>query len=676
MGEWGYFSTPKFNKKNLKMEPVPFHYSKLKGMVLAMLNINEIRVESGKPNGPRAVMLSPMMAQWDQGAFCQPLLDWLAAAGYSVAVYDTVGLCKGTKDLQEATAMWADFLREHEPKIDLLIGQAYGGAIAQHLLADELAYVPAFVGISAPTYCDAKLRNSLNEVLIELTEVSAEAGLKKLLWRIRPDTDNTIPEVEGVAPQGTVERLATGLQQLQAADARSIIANYRGKALWLYGSQSRLVSTINIVPAPARKDHQSVMLPECGMHPFRDVPDAALRSLEKFLHEDTLKKKVLVLPGDGVGAEVCHAALPVFNLLNLPVTLEIGQIGWECWRNGAEPIPAETWQKITDADAVLLGAITSKGKQDAEKELLPELQGKNHQYISPLIQMRQKLELFANIRPVYSLKAEQRPFRCVVLRENTEGLYCGLDRRGIPDEYRDWVKHANIDRSGHGDVAMSVRIVTRFGLERIIRYAFEYATKNNYSSVTWADKPNVLRESGQLSSDIFWEIAAEYPAIRAEIHNADAVALWLVQRPERFGVIVAENMYGDILSDLAAGVMGGLGFAPSANIGAGTPYFEPVHGSAPRMANRGKANPSAMFLTIGLMLEHLGFAREARRINQAVASVINSGEALTYDLGGTATTLEMADKILERIQSGLALTNSRHAEVKVVSDFIHSLAEV
>ncbi|MCC3704788.1 isocitrate/isopropylmalate dehydrogenase family protein [Rouxiella badensis] len=381
-------------------------------------------------------------------------------------------------------------------------------------------------------------------------------------------------------------------------------------------------------------------------------------------------KKVLVLPGDGVGAEVCHAALPVFTLLNLPITLEFAQIGWQCWQQSAQPIPAQTWEKITQSDAVLLGAITSKGKQDAEAELTPALQGQGHKYVSPLIEMRQKLELFANVRPVYSIKPGQRPFRCVVLRENTEGLYCGLDRRGIPEEYRSWVTHTNIDRSGHQDVAMSVRIVTRFGMARIIRYAFEYAKTNNYPSVTYADKPNVLRESGQFASDIFWEIAAEYPDIHAEIHNADAVALWLVQRPERFGVIVAENMYGDILSDLAAGVMGGLGIAPSANIGAETPYFEPVHGSAPRMANRGKANPAAMFLTIGLMLEHLGFGNEAEKVKRAVTWVIQSGDTLTYDLGGNATTQQMADKILEYIQNA-----EGNEQGNVLAGLVEDLAE-
>lgn len=381
-------------------------------------------------------------------------------------------------------------------------------------------------------------------------------------------------------------------------------------------------------------------------------------------------KKILVLPGDGVGAEVCNAVLPTFSLLNLPISVEFGQIGWGCWQKSGEPVPLETWEKIAQSDAVLLGAVTSKGKQDAESELSPALQGQGYKYVSPLIQMRQKLELFANVRPVYSLKPGQRAFRCVVLRENTEGLYCGLDRRGIPEEYRNWVTHTNIDRSGHDNAAMSVRIVTRFGMARIIRYAFEYAKNNNYPTVTYADKPNVLRESGQFASDIFWEIAVEYPDIDAEIHNADAVALWLVQRPERFGVIVAENMYGDILSDLAAGVMGGLGIAPSANIGAETPYFEPVHGSAPRMANQGKANPAAMFLTLGLMFEYLGFQHEAETVKQAVSEVIQSGEILTYDLGGNASTQQMADKILECIQRKV-----RHERLNAVCHLSEDLAE-
>jgi isocitrate/isopropylmalate dehydrogenase len=179
----------------------------------------------------------------------------------------------------------------------------------------------------------------------------------------------------------------------------------------------------------------------------------------------------------------------------------------------------------------------------------------------------------------------------------------------------------------------------------LFHFSFEYARQNHYTKVTFADKPNVLRKSSIFAREIFEEIAACYPEIKAEIHNVDAVALWLVRRPEEFGVIVAENMFGDILSDLAGGVMGGLGFAPSANIGMKNSYFEPVHGSAPRV-KLNTANPSAMFLTIGLMLDHLGYSVEAKKIHMALVKTIQQGKYLTYDLDGLASTQDMAQAII------------------------------
>ncbi|MEJ8675258.1 isocitrate/isopropylmalate dehydrogenase family protein [Chromobacterium amazonense] len=376
-------------------------------------------------------------------------------------------------------------------------------------------------------------------------------------------------------------------------------------------------------------------------------------------------KKILVLPGDGIGRDVCDAALPVFDLLQLPVELHFGDIGWECWRRGGDPVPEETWRQIERSDAVLLGAITSKGKLEAEQELIPELQGKGLKYVSPVIQLRQRLELFANVRPARHLTGARKPFHCVVIRENTEGLYAGMDRKGIPASMSDWVRHPNIDRSGPDEAAISVRLQTRFGLERLFRYAFDYARDNGLDRVTFADKPNVLRDSGQFAADIFHAIAAGYPGIGADIQNVDAVALWLVRRPESFGVIVAENMYGDILSDLAAGVMGGLGVAPSANVGNRVCYFEPVHGSAPAMAGKDKANPAAMFLSIALLLRHLGFDEAAARIDAAVSQTIRAGRALTYDLGGNAGTAEMARAILQALRRPQAL---KRASILCIGD--------
>ncbi len=321
-----------------------------------------------------------------------------------------------------------------------------------------------------------------------------------------------------------------------------------------------------------------------------------------------MKKNVLVLPGDGIGQEVCEAALPVISAMDLPITLTFGEIGWACWTREGNPVPDQTWEKIAGADAVLLGAITSKGKAQAQQALPLPLQQKGIEYVSSVIQLRQKLGLFANIRPVKYVAGDRRPFRCCVIRENTEGLYAGMDFKGVRPAVSDWLKHPNLNKYGPEEAAWTVRLQTRYGLERLFQTAFEYARKHHFTRVTFADKPNVMRESGHFAGSIFHEVAARFPEITADIHNVDAIALWLVRKPHEFGVIVAENMFGDILSDLAAGVMGGLGLAPSANIGSHVAYFEPVHGSAPGMAGQGKANPCAMFYTIALMLEYLGFA--------------------------------------------------------------------
>ncbi|PQQ31020.1 molybdenum cofactor biosynthesis protein [Photorhabdus luminescens] len=362
-----------------------------------------------------------------------------------------------------------------------------------------------------------------------------------------------------------------------------------------------------------------------------------------------MNKKILILPGDGIGQEVCDAALPVFQALNLPVTLEIGDIGWTCWERDGDPVPASTWEKIASVDAVLLGAITSKGKEEAQQALPPHLRVKTRNYVSPVIQLRQRLGLYANIRPVRYVEGDRKPFRCCVIRENTEGLYAGFDFKGIPSTATTWLQHPNIDKYGPEEAAWTVRLQTRFGLERLFITAFEYAKENNYSRVTFADKPNVMRESGHFAKGIFDTVAAHYPEIKADIHNVDAVALWMVKKPHEFGVIVSENMFGDILSDLAAGVMGGLGLAPSANIGSDIAYFEPVHGSAPDMAGKNKANPAAMFYTIALLLEYLGFADAAQQINGAVDNVIREGQTVTYDLGGSATTQQMAQAIISTL---------------------------
>ncbi len=359
--------------------------------------------------------------------------------------------------------------------------------------------------------------------------------------------------------------------------------------------------------------------------------------------------KIAVLPGDGIGEEVLQAALPVFKLLNIPVELNFGRIGWECWRKEGNPVPQATWDLIEHCDTCLLGAITSKPLAQALQELPEHLQGQDIKYISPVIQLRQKLNLFANIRPVFSV-LEDRTFNFTVIRENTEGLYAGLDYRNIPSEIKTCIQQQGQWKNKDlNDASCTIRLQTAEGLNRIFDFAFSYAKQQGFKKVTLADKANVMRESGAFAKTIFEEIAANYADIENEILNVDAVSLWMVRKPENFGVIVAENMFGDILSDVGAGVMGGLGLAPSANIGPDYSYFEPVHGSAPIHAGKNRANPSAMFLTISLLLKQFGYTKESLSIDNAVKMVVKEHKFVTYDLGGNASTAEMASAILEKI---------------------------
>lgn len=361
------------------------------------------------------------------------------------------------------------------------------------------------------------------------------------------------------------------------------------------------------------------------------------------------RKTVAVLPGDGIGPEVLDAALPVIDALGLPLTLETGDIGWRFWQQEGTPVPERTWELIARSDAVLLGATTTKPPREALAELPPQLRESAPKYLSPIIQLRQRLDLFANLRPVSSFLGGA-PYRFCVVRENTEGLYSGLDYRHVPDEL--WTLaagHRNAALSGRDGTTASIRLQTRTGVDRLLTYAFEHARAHDHRRVTLADKPNVFRDSSAYVRERLEEIAAGYPEIAWDILNVDAVALWMTRRPERFGVIVAENSFGDVLSDLGAGVMGGLGLAPSANIGERGGYFEPVHGSAPALAGTSRANPLAAFLTVGMMLDHLGMDAAGEQIRDAVRRVTRRRDRLTYDLGGVASTAECATAVLEAV---------------------------
>lgn len=272
--------------------------------------------------------------------------------------------------------------------------------------------------------------------------------------------------------------------------------------------------------------------------------------------------KIAVLPGDGIGVEVTHEATKIFSALDLPIELCFGDIGWEFWKSEGNPVPQRTWDLIARCDVTLLGAITSMPKREAQTALPKALQDQNIDYVSPIIQLRQHLDLYANLRPCFNIKGSARDFNFTVIRENTEGLYAGFDYHPIPNELHPLLeRHAKWSKQNFSEVSASLRLQSKKGLLRLFNFAFKHANDNDFKRVTLADKPNVLRQSSAFARECFESVSSQYPHIQADILNVDAVSLWMVRRPEEFGVIVAENMFGDILSDLGAGVMGGLGFA-------------------------------------------------------------------------------------------------------------------
>lgn len=364
-----------------------------------------------------------------------------------------------------------------------------------------------------------------------------------------------------------------------------------------------------------------------------------------------MKKNILILPGDEISQDICQAILPVLEKFDLPITLTYGNIRWDCWQPDINPIPSEILEKIAMSDAILLGATTSKDKVAAGNDLPDHLKNIQRKYVSPLIQLRQNLGLFANIIPFRYISGAQKPFHACLIYENTEGLYAGLDFKGMPDERPTWLKHPKIEESAADEVSFAIHLQTKVALERLFHTAFTYARKHKLGLVTLADKADILKESETFSRAIFAQVASQYPDIAHEIHNVDDVALWLVKEPERFGVIVAENMIGDILSAVAIAMMGGLGLAASMNIGKNIACFAPLQGSSPHLADKNTVNPAGMFYTIALLLDYLGFAAEAQQINRAVDQVIRDEKFLTYDLNGMSSTTEMAAAIMDAVAS-------------------------
>lgn len=340
---------------------------------------------------------------------------------------------------------------------------------------------------------------------------------------------------------------------------------------------------------------------------------------------------ILVIPGDGIGREVIPAALSVLQATDLPLAFVEADAGWDCFQRTGAALPETTLAAARAADAILFGAVASPSHPVAG-------------YRSPIVQLRRALDLYANIRPVAEVRPE-RAIDLVVVRENTEGLYAGRERS-----------------EDGGATAIAERVITRRASERIARAAFDLARSRSAATpgrVTVVHKANVLRETCGLFRAVALEVARDYAEVQVEEMLVDTCALQLATRPERFDVIVTTNLFGDILSDVACAWGGGLGLAPSANLGAQHALFEPVHGAAPDIAGKGSANPLAAIGCAALLLEFLarGASQDtanqltawARRIQTAIRHVTAAGPH-TPDMGGSATTADITAAVCDAIQ--------------------------
>ena len=397
------------------------------------------------------------------------------------------------------------------------------------------------------------------------------------------------------------------------------------------------------------------------------------------------RRTIVALPGDGIGAIVLEQALRVLNASGFDAEYIYGDIGWEFWRREGNPLPDRTIELIKKYKIALFGAITSKPNDEAKAELDPSLQGKGFTYSSPIVGLRQYFDLDICVRPCKSYKGnplnfirrgrgntiEEPLINVVIFRQNTECLYSGVEWTNPPDNvYQALLSHPkfreNFGKVPVGELSISTRIFTRKATMRILEAAFDYAKKYGYKSVTVCEKPNVVRET----SGLMWKLAKEiqknsYPEIRLLNTNIDAQMMWMTKNPEDYGVIVAGNMFGDIASDGFAGLIGGLGFACSAQFSSdGIAVFEPTHGSAPKYAGYEVpiVNPIAMIESACMMLDYLGEKKLCNVIRKAIASVIEEGRVRTYDMmkmqgkpevikNGAASTVEMADAIIAKLKN-------------------------
>lgn len=354
---------------------------------------------------------------------------------------------------------------------------------------------------------------------------------------------------------------------------------------------------------------------------------------------------IALLPGDGIGPEVAAAARLVLEATGVPLAFLEGEIGWSCFESTGSALPPATLELVRTCDAALLGAVTSKPPD----ELDPEQRG----FRSPIVGLRRALDLHTCVRPIRALRPEDGELDLVVVRENTEGLYAGLDFRPVSPALADAL---GLDERTRGDdVAITGRLVTRRAVRRVAYAAFAIARTRPRRHVTLAEKPNVMRATGGLFLEETRAVAAEHPDVTFAWENADAVCMRMVREPQRYDVLLAGNLFGDMLSDLGAGLAGGLGLLPSANLGDAAAVFEPAHGSAPDLAGTGRANPIAAILAAAMLLDHLGERAAADAVRRAVQGVVADGETLTEDQGGDASTITVA----RAIAAGVTLSENR-----------------
>ncbi len=386
------------------------------------------------------------------------------------------------------------------------------------------------------------------------------------------------------------------------------------------------------------------------------------------------KYNIAWLPGDGIGNDVMDAAKIVLDAVKLEAEYIRGDIGWEFWCKEGDAFPRRTIELLSEGrrldssrllteknvDAAMFGAITSKPVRAAEAELVPELRDKGLVYRSPIVRMRQLFDLYTCLRPCKGYAGNPLNFKenidLVVFRENTEDLYAGVEFNPVPKELADVLTRISKPFAPFGNLpldqyAISCKVNTKKGSERIVRAAFEFAKKFGRKKVTVVHKANVVRATDGLFFEEAKKVAMEFPEIQMDDANVDAICMWLLKNPHSYDVLVAPNLYGDIISDLAAQMVGGLGFGCSGNIGDTLAVFEPSHGSAPKYAGQYKVNPIATILAAKMMLDWLGEAEKATRIERAVSSVIQEGKIRTYDMGGTSSTLDMARAIASHTTS-------------------------